>query len=85
LSAVHAAVSWRLNLGWLGVCVCVEAWVIAVAVVVPLVFIALITFAGVCFYKRTCKINQSIIIYHEQFDKTNDTSNLTGEQGTRVH
>jgi len=33
------------------------------------------------------QINQSInlIFGNEQFDKTNDTSNLTGQQGTRVH
>jgi len=37
------------------------------------------------FLVMTISINQSIFIYHEQFDKTNDTSNLTGQQGPRVH
>ena len=30
-------------------------------------------------------INQSIFICHKQFDNANDTSSLTGQQGTRVH
>ena len=39
----------------------------------------------VLFLDFVYSINQSIFICHKQFDNANDTSSLTGQQGTRVH